>query len=205
MSGTPWIQVNNTIVKNNKLSPEAFYLFLILKNLDSHNNGYVKIGQQKLMKYLHWTNNKIFKRCIIELYEQKIIKEEYINLPKHKSIYVTFLKYKSIIFTRLPNNIINYIGEIGHIGMRLIFYYRSFINDENGNEYAFPSLNTITEETGISRPSIIKYNKKLVKYKLIKIVPHEIKRDININTGKEYIKFNNYYFILFKNIVKIKT
>lgn len=155
------------------------------------------------MEYLYWKNNKKFKKCLNELYEQKVIKENFDKLPKHSAIHISFFKTKLNKFSSLPSNIIYHIDIIGEIGLRLIFYYKSFINSEDINEYACPSLNKIFNDTGITKPSIIKYNEKLKKAKFIKIVPHELEREVNINTGKEYIKFNNYYYIRFNKLYQL--
>ncbi len=60
----------------------------------------------------------------------------------------------------------NYVPKIGFIGLALYNTYASF-SREKGK--CFPSIKKIGEILGISRPTIIKYNKSLEKHHLIRI------------------------------------
>lgn len=70
-----------------------------------------------------------------------------------------------------------YISKIGVIGLSL---YNAYASYSFSKQEVFPSQNTISKKLKISIPTLIKYNKRLVKYKLICI--YEQKGKVNIIT-----------------------
>lgn len=200
------IQIDNRIVRNNKISNEAFLLYaelLYLKFLNKQADK-ISIYHLTLMKYLNWKDKRKLKNSLMQLHSLNLIKGNFNILPKFKQIEITFTKYNSKHYTYLPDTLIKNINIIGDIGFRLIYYYKSFINNVN-MEYAFPSLQTISQDLNISEKTIIKYNKILEKHKLITIEVHELSgKHFNKNSKKYFTKFSNYYYINLKNIKNFK-
>jgi hypothetical protein len=198
------IKIDNRIVRNKNISNGAFVLYaeLVYLKFVNKNSESVLIHHKLLMKYLNWHDKRKLKKYFKELYNHKLIKEEIKTFPKYKQILVTLINYNSNNFTWLPDNLIKNIKLFGDIGFRLIYYYKSFINDnEISIQYAFPSLNTIAKDLGITENTVVKYNYILEKFKLIKIDKHELVGKFkNNNTEKYFTKYNNYYYI---NIEKI--
>jgi hypothetical protein len=199
------IKVDNNIVRNDKISSSAFSLYVELKYLSflNKNSNEISIHHKLLMKYLNWNDIRKLKTYLIELYNFKLIKEEFKTLPKYKPIKITLINYTTKNFTWLPDNLIKNIRIIGDTGLRLIYYYKSFINDKDINlKYAYPSKDIISNNLGISENTVTKYNRILQKNKLIKIDKHEsMGKNKNSNTGKYFTKFNNYYYINLEKIL----
>jgi len=201
------VKIDNRIVRNKNISNGAFVLYaeLVYLKFVNKNSNEISIYHKLLMKYLNWQDVRKLKKYLTELYNQKLIKEKFKTLPKYNQIKITLTNYSTKNFTWLPNNLIKNIKLLGDIGFRLIYYYKSFINDEQINtQYAFPSLNTIANDLGTTRNTIIKYNNILEKNKLIKIDKHELTGKYKNNiTGKYFTKFNNYYYIRIEKILNL--
>lgn len=207
------VKIDNRIVRNKNISNGAFTLYAELVYLkfintnskENKNPEKIYIHHKLLMKYLNWQDIRKLKKYLTELYNQKLIKEEFITFPKYKQIEITLTNYSTKNFTWLPDNLIKNLKLLGDIGFRLIYYYKSFINDEQiDTQYAFPSLDTIAENLKTTKKTIIKYNDLLEKNKLIKIDKHELTGKYKNNiTGKYFTKFNNYYYIKINKILNL--
>jgi hypothetical protein len=156
---------------------------------------------------LYISDNRTLKKCFINLHKQGIILEYVNSLPTKGTLNITFnpVSLEDKHFTQLPATILNRIDNIGTIGIRLIFYYESFINryDEPNKQFAFPSIETISKTLKINPETIIKYNGILVKNKLLKITKHKLEYANEYNQLDEpigFIKYNNHYYV---NVEKI--
>jgi hypothetical protein len=146
-------------------------------------------------------DNRTLKKCLQNLHKQQIILEYIDKLPKQKALELTFdpIPFESKKFTQLPANILNKVEHIGVIGLRLLFYYESYINRTNPPEkqFAFPAIETIAKDLHINKETVIEYNEKLKKNKLLKITKHKLE-----NTGEYdsldnalFTKYNNHYHV----------
>jgi hypothetical protein len=107
-------------------------------------------------------------------------------------------------FTQLPATILNKIDTIGTTGLRLLYYYESFVNrtERLERQFAFPSLLTIGKALKINKDTVIEYNRILHKNDLVSIIKHELKHDGEYNEqGKQlFIKYNNHYRVQVQNL-----
>jgi predicted transcriptional regulator len=184
------------------LSNEAFTLLVVLKNIDRKNINYVRIYREKLMSYLNWTNSRKLKKYLQELLDSGYIIDKV--EPRHKPLEITLTKTANNHFTQLPYSVLYYLNDIKETGVRLLYYYCCFQNGKDDEQdYTFTSYETINKDTGISKATAVKYNKILVEKGLLFIEQNQLERCTNINTGKEYIKFNNYYHIKYNKLKDI--
>jgi hypothetical protein len=206
LSKNGYIQIPNSIIKNPKVNPIDFSLLVKFKYLyyDCGNNYDFEIDLQKLKLNLYINDNRTIKKCFENLYELRYIKEQ-IEIKKRKPIHIKLNEkwIKEKPFTQLQANILDWIEDIDYVGIRLLYYYESFINRSIiKNQFCFASMDTIGKDTGITKKTLIKYNEILVKSKLLKIEKHKLTTEYNYTENDELVfdKYNNHYSVKVGNI-----
>lgn len=197
------IQIPNSIIKNEEivLDDKTFSLYVYLVYLEfrskSEKGTYFKILHKELMHILNIGDNRTLKKCFLSLYESGLIEDKILNFPRNSiPINIKIKHKKDKYFTQLPSNVLYKIKDIGYTGIRLLYYYESYINRKNNKEFAYPSQETIAKDLKYSFTTIDKYNKTLVKYKLIKIVVHEFTLDRFDELDRPlFSRFNNHYYV----------
>lgn len=202
-------QIPDEIIKNElfKIDAYTFSVYALLKHLHfrNFNNNEMQIDHNKLKHKLYISDNRTLKKALTELHKQQIILEYINKLPTKGALKLTFdpVPFKSKKFTQLPVTVFNKIEHIGVIGLRLLFYYESFINrkDKPEKQFAFPAIETTAETLKINKETVIKYNEILRKNKLLKIQKHQLMWDGEYdNDDLLYVKYNNHYFVRLENI-----
>lgn len=194
-----WLQIPNEIIRNTGFNIDeksfAIYAFLLFKRFQAYNNSEIDVLLKDIKFVTGITDNRTVKKCFSILSNQGLIRVDFDSLPINNPIHFTMLKpYKDNYFTQIPLNLLKSLDTIGVIGFRLMYYYESFINRENvTKQFCYPSYETIQEDLGISNFSVTKYNKLLVKEKLITITKHKVEYDPFGDSGLE--RFNNHYSV----------
>lgn len=162
------------------------------------------IDHTLLMHYLHMNDKRTLKKSLNVLYVNGVITNEITTLPKKQPINIHLnpnVITNKDVFTQLTYSLINkeMIQLIGYHGIRLLYYYESYINRKTNNHFCFVSMETIQSHLNISRPTIIKTNEQLSKLKFIKIEKHEIENDWYTNGETkevyQFSKYNNHYYV----------
>lgn len=203
------IQIPDEIIKNQlfKLDANTFTVYTYLKFLHfrNYNKNEIEIDHNKFKHKLYIADNRTLKKCFSTLHKQQIILEYINKFPTKGSLNLTFnpVPFETKTFTQLPATIINKIEHIGVIGLRLLFYYESFINrkDEPSKQFAFPAIETISKHLGINKETIITYNEILKKNKLLKVKKHKLEwhGDYDNLDQPLFTKYNNHYFVKLEN------
>jgi hypothetical protein len=177
------LQVPDYIIRNTefKMDANTFGVYAYLKFhhfLSSDKDAAMNIDHIKLKSKLCISDNRTIKKCLINLHKLGIILEYIDKLPSNGSLKITLNQDTHIDkqFTQLPATIINRIDNIGLIGLRLIYYYESFINrkDRIDKQLAYPSIELSAKDLKLNKNTILTYNDILKKNKLIKIEKHKL-------------------------------
>lgn len=198
-----WLQIPNEIIRNTGFNIDeksfAIYAFLLFKKFQAFNNGEIDVLLKDIKFVTGITDNRTVKKCFSTLYNQGLI-GNIDKLPINKPLQIEMLQpYKSEYFTQIPLELLKSIDIVGVIGFRLMYYYESFINRKNvTKQFCYPSYENIQEDLGISNFSVTKYNKLLVKEKLITITKHKVEYDPFGGSGLE--RFNNHYSVNLHNL-----
>jgi hypothetical protein len=172
------IQVPDYIIRNNEIKMDAntFGVYVYLKFhhfLSVNKEEAMKIDHMKLKSKLGISDNRTIKKCLTNLHKLGIIFEYIDKLPSNGSISITLNQESHIEkqFTQLPATILNRIDNIGLIGLRLIYYYESYINRSSrlDQQLAYPSIELSAKDLKLNKNTILNYNEILRKNKLIKI------------------------------------
>jgi Helix-turn-helix domain len=214
-----YIQIPTELIRNPNFSSAALYVYAkLIQRFYVFKKKYKKfeIDHRQFMFYAGIKSNKKLKDVLNELYINKLIKNKIENLPRRGMIEIeldTFFdsSSKNYYFTQLPVEILHksILDEVGHQGIRLLFYFKSYIN--NWDEFCYCSYKTIESETDMSENTIIKYCNLLQKKKFIKKQKHclewngEFIPDEFGNEKLNYTKYNNHYQIRYETINKYAT
>lgn len=194
-----WLQVPTEIVRNIgfNIDEKSFvvYAFLLFKKFKAFNNSEINVLLKDIKFVTGVTDNRTLKKCFSNLHNQGLIKYQIDKLPINKPLQIIMLDpCKSDYFTQLPLELLKSIDRVGLIGFRLMYYYESYINRSDMTKlFCYPSYETIQIDLGISNFSVTKYNKLLVKEKLVTITKHKAEYDPFGDSGLE--KFNNHYSV----------
>jgi ERCC4-related helicase len=216
MSNEFKVQIPTEIVRSSTINATAFVSLakLIQGYYISGCNEVYRLDHKVLMNFLNIKDNKTLKEALKTLHEQGHVLNQITNLPRKGGIDIEINPQiipelnNGSIFTQLTKNVLDksVISAVGYIGVRLLYYYKSYINEKDTKkQYAHPAEELIAKDLGISKTTVIEYNKKLKKHKLLKIESHELS---NSNEYKRvgdrqmiiFTKYNNHYTILHDKI-----
>lgn len=206
------VQIPTDIVRDNKLNAREFVLLgkLIQCFYLSGNQLSFKVNHKVLMSHLCISDNELFKDTLQQLVEINYITSPMIDkLPRKGSMDVEISPSiipelnKGRMFTQLEKEYLDktLIKVVGYIGVRLIYLYKSYINEKDyKKQYAHPSEETIAANIGVSKKTVIEYNKKLKKSKLVKIEKFQLENKGGDLDLVAFIKHENHYTIRYDKI-----
>lgn len=195
----------NSIVRDPNVNALDFCILLSLKYahyLSGSKDLIFETDFNSIKRILGLQDNRTLKKALNNLYNQKYITNEITIHRKKLSEIELSNKLFDKPFTQLPASILYKISEIGFIGARLLYYYESFIIRTNTmNQFCFTSQDTIRQDTGISVRSIIEYNKKLKKAKLLEITEHKVRVEYDRVGNMNWDKYNNHYGVRLERLL----
>lgn len=206
MSKKPTLHITNEIIQNNGYSLNSFefyaYARLMYLYFRNYKNKRLQVNHKKYMLNIGITDTRTLKKLFATLFENKLIENEIMVLPKRNPVEIIInedvIKVKS--FTILPASILNWSDRINHTEFRLLFYYKSYIN--NDSDFCFAGYETICKDLRIGRETLTNCNEHLKKLKLLTVKKHKLESTNEYNRDDElvYNKYNNHYKILTKNL-----
>ena len=195
------IQIPKVVVHNRKINGKAFAVYYYLKYISFRKWGdktKLEINHLEMKYKLGIKDNRVIVAALKVLFENRLIEEEIRSMPIHSLLKITLSKVDDDKFVQLPIQLLDKIPSIKPNGLRLIYYYESFINRRTSKNFSFPSFEKISEDTGLNHNTIIKYNNILKKNKLIKIEKHQVEHEWD----GTFVKYNNHYKVRWENIQK---
>jgi hypothetical protein len=204
------IQIPTKIVRDNSLKAIDFVLLAkLIQAYNFENKEVFKVDHKILMNFLNIKDNKTLKEALMVLHKEGYVLNEITDLPRKSSngisieINPQFIPKlnEGTVFTQLTKNALDksVIAAVGYIGVRLLYYYKSFINEKDTKkQYAHPAEETTAQDLGISKTTVVEYNKKLKKHKLLKIESHELSHNNEYKRVGDrqmiiFTKYNNHY------------
>lgn len=207
------VQIPTNIVRSNVFSATEFVLIAKLIQayyLQTNKSFIFEVDHKKLMYHMSIEKNDTLKKYLNSLYENKIILNKIDRLPRKSGMKIEMNEnlINSDLFTQLDVSVISKkaIDKIGYVGIRLLYYYASYIDVKTKKYYSHVGIETIQQELGLSNKTICEYNKKLEQAKLIKIDRNIIDHAYyNTSRGERllFTKHNNHYFVRKDNIAKL--
>jgi hypothetical protein len=88
------------------------------------------------------------------------------------------------------------VNEIGCIGVRLLYFYESYINRNNNKvKFCYVSYETVRDCIGLSTKTIAEYNDVLIKTKLLKVTKHRLGTEYEYDKDDALVfdRWNNHY------------
>lgn len=206
MSKTLFVHVPNGVVRDSNLSSIDFCVLsrLLFLRFISQSQKKVEIDVSKFKIVLHISDNRTLKSSFRRLKTMGYINNNVeLNRRTTSSVEINIDKFDlRNNFTRLPASIFKYITEIGYPGIRLLFYYESYINRKDSlRRYCYPSQESIKAETKLSNRSIIDYNKRLAKAKLLKVTQHDPEPEYDEVGELNWNRWNNHYDVRLENLL----
>lgn len=205
------IQIPTSIVRNNEITAQEFVLLgkLIQAYQLSGRKSEYEISHKNLMFLLNIGDNNTFKKAYNNLAKQGYLLDALDKLPRKNGIKVKVnpdiipKKSGKEPFVQLTSELLNksVIVEIGYIGIRLIYYFESYINRKVlYKDRCFASEETIAAHLGITKRTVITYNKKIKKVKFVKIEAHKLEDTGEfVKKGESEVqlfnKYNNHYYV----------
>jgi hypothetical protein len=217
------IQIPHKIIRSSKMDCTTFFVYAKLVQLyrwRGSKSEVLAFGHTNFKYYTNIKSNQKLKKSLNKLYEMKLIRTKVDELPRNQLLEIEINPFFDLnkvgkekedrfSYTQLPYILLDkcMIDEIGHTGVRLLYYYESYTNRKKTFPFCFTSMRTIQKETGLSENTIIRYNKILEKNKLIDIKRHKLEMDgyIEDEFGNErayFQRYNNHYRV---NIERIYT
>ncbi len=201
------VQIPTKIVRSNSLTAIEFVLLAKLIQayyIPTKKSLTIPIDHKAIMYFLLIKDQATLKKHLKTLFEKGIIENEIETLPRKGALEINLNKNvipelnKEGLFTQMPVTVLNreIIEAVGHVGVRMLYYYKSFINlKQPTKQFCFVSEETTSEDLGITEKTVIKYNKILEKRKFIKIEKHKSQNEYNYQDRYVYYRYNNHYFI----------
>ncbi|CEG31423.1 RepB family plasmid replication initiator protein [Peribacillus simplex] len=217
------IQIPQDIVRNPEINSKSFVLLAKLiqqyyrQKSDERNLTFTIKNYKMLLNFTNITDRRTFSDCLRILNEKGLIKSIVKPLPRNGELTVGLSpevipelnKDKEQVFTQFEYWILNMsvIEEIGHTGVRIMYYIMSWINYKKvGKDHCYASVVRMSKDLGIAEKTFIQYIKQLEKLKFISVKRFDnyssYKDDKNGNENLLLDRWNNHYFLEQKNIRK---
>lgn len=220
------IQIPTQVVRSKKFTASEFVLLAKILQAYYKQPGKEKpltfsIDHKAFMYYLFFKDNETFKKNLIGLFVKGVIESELydkenqkIKLPRKGGLQLTINKLiipafnkERGYFTQIPYYVLNreIIEAVGYVGVRLMYYYKSYINErEPLKQFCFVAETTTAEDLNITEKTVIKYNKFLKVKKFIKIEKHKLENSETYDENGKLLfeKYNNHYFLRLENVSK---
>lgn len=168
----------------------------------------LEVDINKLRSILNVEDNRTIKTAFKNLVAQGYILNN-VEIVKRKPSTVAINKKKiekGNQYTQLPTALIGKVDSIGHRGIRLLYYYESYVNRSSGlKQFAYPGFKRICIETSVNQDTLDKYNDILIKEKLLKVQKHDpehVYENEEDEIGRIH-KHNNHYEVRLDNILKL--
>ncbi|WP_332631992.1 hypothetical protein [Halalkalibacter flavus] len=206
--------LSDEVVRNPNITSKAFVAFAKLCEMyGKRKTETLEVDHKAFKGYLSISDNRSFKAVLHNLYENNLILNKIETLPRRSALEIQINKemtplHNKNMFTQLDIRLIDkkILDEIGTIGIRLMYYYESRINRlELYKDHAYASIETISNETGFAKETIDKYNKILLKHKLIWIKKFKLEH-VGWEVDGNYIDFAryaNHTYVKVENIPKL--
>lgn len=217
------IQVPQEIVRNPEINSKSFVLLAkLIQQYYRQKNGERELtftikNYKMLLNFTNITDRRTFSDCLGILNEKGLIKSIVKPLPRNGELTVELSpkvipelnKDKEQVFTQFEYWILNMsvIEEIGHTGVRIMYYIMSWINYKKvGKDHCYASVQRMSKDLGLSEKTFIRYTKQLEKLKFISVTRFDnyssFKDDKNGNENLLLDRWNNHYFLNQNNIRK---
>lgn len=213
------IQIADKIIRSPQIDCVTFVLYaklIQLYHLRGSQSDTIEIDHAALKYFLNIKSNQKLKTAINTLYDAKLIRTKIDILPKNQPLQIEInsffdlrktgkTKEDRFTYTQMPYILLerSMIEKIGHTGIRLLYYFESYINRTKPyhHQFCFTSLRLIHKEIGLSENTILKYIDILKKSKLITIKKHKLELAGYDELDKAYFtKYNNHYYVELENI-----
>lgn len=211
------IQIPQSIVRDKRISSRTFVVLgkLIQRYYMQPNDKKeltFSLDHKGLMYQTEISTTRILLGCLKEMHSFGVIENEINTIPRKNKLIVT-ISNKVVpelndeqLFVQLENYVFHrsIIKEIGYVGIRILYYIRSYINYKTlGKDHSFVSLKKMANDLGISDTTLKKYIKKLEKNEFIKVERHKAKQiwkeDRYGIEGLLWERLNNNYYINHEN------
>lgn len=199
-----FLRIPDYLIRNNGVIINAtdFALLCILKQQSFlSKNATFNVDSRMLRQALCVGDTRTLKKSLLALKQIGVITSE-ILMPKRGPMTITLSDsiLNATPFTRLPTGILRRLEKIGHVGLRLLFYYESHINRTSvKTQFCFSSFKTITDRLKIGDSTLSNYNDVLEKEKLLTVKKDVLHTDYEYTTGPTgedrlvSTKYNNHY------------
>jgi len=206
------VLISDCIIRNEDdmdINSKEFLLYYYLKILhDKQKSTSVELNHSQYMCKFGIKSNPTFKKMISNLYKNNLINTNIDSLPKSSLISVDLNEeyIKKEPFTMIHVNLYYLIKQIGHEGLRLMYYHESRINRNKDNQYSYAGIRKIEKETKINRNKIIEYHDILKKIKLLKVEDNDLNWTGTYDEFDQEIKtkYTNKYYPQLTNIENYK-
>ncbi|WP_339820709.1 hypothetical protein MKZ15_06250 [Paenibacillus sp. FSL R7-0216] len=204
-NGISWIQVPDSIIRDPNISALDFCILLSLKYayyLSGSKDNMFEMDFNVIKRALDINDNRTLKKSLAKLHKQKyIINDVVIHRKKLSEVMLNKVLFNKP-FTQLPTKLLSRVEVIGFIGIRLLYYYESFIvRSETMNQFCYASQEAIQRDTGISIRSIVQYNKELKKAKLLDITEHKVRVEYDKDGNMNWERYSNHYDVRLENLL----
>ncbi|MNH66554.1 hypothetical protein D3C73_185870 [compost metagenome] len=207
MSKISWIQIPKRMVVDKNINALEFCMLVRFKYNQFLSGGKYEfeVDFTEFKRILNISDNRTLKKSLSKLHDAGYLLNEIDEIHRRKPTLVKLNKDRFKLnnnFTQLPARVFGKTREIGHIGLRLLFYYEGYINRKKTmNQFCFASQATIQNDLSITSRTVIEYNKRMEKAKLIRITQHEVKPEYAENGDINWNRHNNHYEVRLDELV----
>jgi hypothetical protein len=200
------IQVPSKVIRNDGCTINngdfLLYVRLCFLYFRNYKNEEIKIDHRKLMNNIGIADTRTLKKRLDKLFKENLIKNQIKTFPKRGEVVILFngqVVKENEHFTMMNIKIFDTLDKIDEHSFRLVFYYKSHINlnDGRGLNYCYVGRETLKHNLKMGTDTIKAANEMLVKNKLIKIIKHKLEHDDTYDDNNELIfeKYNNHYIV----------
>lgn len=164
------IQIDKNIIRNNGYNLRAYDLIIYVKLLlisEKVKSDTLLLDHKVFKDMVMVSDNRTLKKSLTTLYEHGLLKSKCDSMPKKGGLSITVNKIDSTDTIEINNDIFKYISDLKIIGMHIVFYLKTYLDDINYDYTKLIEYDTISKRLMLNKDTIvthmrfIKENKEL--------------------------------------------
>lgn len=156
------VNISKDIIRNNGYDLKSYELITYIKLLlisEKINSDEILLDHTAFKQMVRISDNRTLKKALNALFNNNLIKNDYNRLPTKGGLSITVNKIESDDTITISNEIFNYISDLKQIGLHIVLYLKTYLDDINYDYTKLIEYETISERLMINKDTIVSHMK----------------------------------------------
>jgi Holliday junction resolvase-like predicted endonuclease len=159
------INIDKNIIRNNGYDLRAYDLITYIKLLlisERINSNDLLLDHNAFKNMVMISDNRTLKKSLNTLYDNGLLNSKCDRLPTKGALSITVNKIESNDTIEINNDIFKYLYDLKLIGLHIVFYLKSYLDDANYDYTKLIEYDKVCERMMINKDTVVTHM-KLIK------------------------------------------